>query len=155
MDMDRALVVVRSEDDRSMLSEAASLAEGVDAELILLNFISREEFQQHLEMLNEIESVEHMNQGDPTEGELAAEMGEDLCKETLSATGVEIDVKVIGAVPDTDPDQTILELAETNNCDHIFITGQERSPVGKALFGDVVQSVIRGTEGYVTVSIQP
>ncbi|MFC6907201.1 universal stress protein [Halalkalicoccus tibetensis] len=60
---------------------------------------------------------------------------------------VEVD-SVFGDIPDI-----ILTEANKRNCDHIFVTGEKRSPTGKAVFGDTAQSIILNFEGPVTVQV--
>ena len=50
-----------------------------------------------------------------------------------------------------DKEEQILELAHERDCDHIFISGRKRSPTGKALFGDLAQSVLLKFDGTVTI----
>ena len=50
-----------------------------------------------------------------------------------------------------DPAETILEAAAEYDSDAIVVGVHDRSPVGKALFGSVAQSVIRESDRPVTV----
>lgn len=49
-----------------------------------------------------------------------------------------------------DPAQEILEEAERQKARHIVVGGQKRSPVGKAVFGSVAQTVILNADRPVT-----
>lgn len=44
-----------------------------------------------------------------------------------------------------DPDEEILRVARDIDADQIVLGGRRRSPVGKAIFGSVVQNVIRNS----------
>jgi nucleotide-binding universal stress UspA family protein len=152
--MDKALVVARSDEDRPLIHESALLADGVGADLVVLYLLSEEEFNNHIDMLDEIESYENMQGGDPTEEELATDLSEGLYNKATADSDIEIDVKFAGIQIGKNPAQTVIETAQDCNCDHIFITGRKRSPTGKALFGDTTQSVLMGFDGYVTVKLK-
>ncbi|WP_096390899.1 universal stress protein [Halopenitus persicus] len=51
-----------------------------------------------------------------------------------------------------DPADAILEAADEEQVDAIYLGGRKRSPAGKALFGSVTQSVILSAEHPVTVA---
>jgi nucleotide-binding universal stress UspA family protein len=74
--------------------------------------------------------------------------------EAVDETSHGVDVEVVGAVSDETQSETVLQVARRNDCDHIFLSGGKRSPAGKALFGDVVQAVQLGFDGYVTVRLR-
>ncbi|ELY63181.1 UspA domain-containing protein [Natrinema versiforme JCM 10478] len=79
------------------------------------------------------------------------EIAETEAKDIASdAFGGDISYRAMGLVG-TIPDD-IIRVAEEENCEHIFISGKERSPAGKAVFGDVAQSVILQFDGPVTVT---
>jgi len=50
-----------------------------------------------------------------------------------------------------DPAQEIIEHAESGQFDAVYIGGRKDSPVGKVLFGSVVQAVLLNTDTPVTV----
>jgi nucleotide-binding universal stress UspA family protein len=64
---------------------------------------------------------------------------------------VEADVAVDIERRHGDPDDEIIEYAESIDADTIIIPGRKRSPVGKALFGSVTQHVILHTDLPVTI----
>lgn len=61
---------------------------------------------------------------------------------TLEAEGIDAHVKERSG----DPDEEILRAAREANADHIVLGGRRRTPVGKAVFGSVVQDVIRNAD---------
>lgn len=145
--MQHALVVVEPDDvTKDLVREAGELAAGVDARLTLLFVTSEEEYAEQREALMAVPeadvsySVEQALDG-------ARAFARDVGREVLS--DVDVDYETIGAVGEQV--DTILERAESERCDHVFLTGQRRSPTGKAIFGDVTQRVILDFDGPVTV----
>lgn len=53
-----------------------------------------------------------------------------------------------------DPATAILEAAEELGVDQIVMAGRKRTPVGKALFGSVTQSILLGADVPVTIAPQ-
>lgn len=151
--MERALVVVDDgEEHRELLAEAGQFADGVGAELVLFSWITPDEYEADAEALEAVESAEHTSYGgaDALDGarNFAREFAADVLGDDRS------DVDVTAAVTDEDDRaDEILEAAEENDCDHVFVVGRRRSPTGKVLFGDVAQRVILNFDGPVTVSM--
>lgn len=143
--MKRGLVVV--DDSTEMLDlgkEAGEFAAGVDAELHVVRFVDEAEYQGRLQRAatgnREIESMQEAVS-------VATELVQSFASDAFE--GLDIDVQTEGIV---DPmPAAVVDYAEEHACDHIFVSGQKRSPTGKALFGDVAQSVILDFDGSVTV----
>lgn len=145
--MEHALAVVGPDDvTRDLVKEAGELAAGVDAKLTLLCVTSEDEYAEEREALESIPKANVSYSVDQAlEG--ARNFAKDVGVEVLS--DVDIDYETAGAVGDrTD---LILDGAAEHGCDHVFLTGQRRSPTGKAIFGDVTQRIILDFEGPVTV----
>lgn len=145
--MDHALAVVGADDvTKDLVREAGELAAGVDAKLTLLCVTSEEEYAEEREALESVPeadvtySVEQALEG-------ARSFARDVGREVLE--DVDVEYETSGAVGDRG--ETILERAATEGCDHVFLTGQRRSPTGKAIFGDATQRVILDFDGPVTV----
>lgn len=145
--MQHALAVVAPDDvTKDLVREAGELAVGVDAKLTLFCVTSEEEYAEQREALMAVPeadvsySVEQALDG-------ARSFARDVGREVLS--DVDVDYETAGAVGERS--DTILERAESKGCDHVFLTGQRRSPTGKAIFGDVTQRVILDFDGPVTV----
>jgi nucleotide-binding universal stress UspA family protein len=62
---------------------------------------------------------------------------------------MDVEFDTIGVVGHVKED--VIAVAEREGCDHVFIAGKRRSPSGKAIFGDVTQSIILNFDGMVTV----
>jgi nucleotide-binding universal stress UspA family protein len=145
--MDHALAVVGPDEvAKDLVREAGELAAGVDARLTLLCVVSEDEYNDEREALEAIPEADvSYSVGQALEG--ARSFANDIGVEMLE--GVDIEYETAGAVGDRA--ETVLQGAENHDCDHVFMTGQRRSPTGKAIFGDVTQRVILDFEGPVTV----
>lgn len=153
--MERALVVTDdTEQHRDLLQEAGELAAGVDAQLVLLATIDTEEYTEGMDTLAAINEIEDTGYGNEQILEMAGELARDVGGDALEEIGVNWGAR--GAVVESDgadsEAETILQVAESEECDHIFLPGRRRSPTGKAVFGDTAQSVILNFDGAVTVT---
>ena len=147
--MDRPLVVY-DDDNTELLAEAGRLAGGVDATLTILSLMTAEEFREAREALDVVAEEEQTNYDDSVVIDAARRQASDTAEEVLA--DVDVDWQVVGARigdGETEADR-ILEVADDNDIGHVFVTGQKRSPTGKAVFGDRVQSVILNFDGPVT-----
>jgi nucleotide-binding universal stress UspA family protein len=152
--MERGLVVVRDSDrTEELLREAGEYADGVDAQLVLLSFISEEDYERDIKTLESIGDVENV-----TYSEQAALDGiEQELEEAASEAFVGFSVEYETVVTTTEGDkyaEATLDTASKHDCDHIFVVGRKRTPTGKAIFGDQVQRVILNFDGYVTVTTE-
>ena len=144
--MNRALVVVEDTDaHRALLREAGELAAGTGADLVLLSLEARDEVDESTEQFARTEgvSVVEMIIEDARES-IAAVAGE-----ALSDLDVAYETMAAVTEPDDRADEVIATAGRTD-CDHVFLVGQERSPTGKAIFGDVAQAVVLNFGGSVT-----
>lgn len=146
--MRKALVVTNAAEgvDRITL-EAGELAAGVDASLVLLHVTSNEEYEEDRQAMRDVEAIEGGNYNVSQASEGAREFAQDVGEQVLR--NIDVDYEAVGAVGD-EYDQ-IIQTAEDYDCDHIFIAGRQRSPSGKALFGDTAQQVILNFADPVTV----
>ena len=145
--MERALAVVEgSESAKQLVREAGELATGVGAELVLLHVTTDEEYDDTRKSLEAIPNLESSyTPGQALEGarSFAADVGRDVLK------GVDVEWDAVGRLGDERDE--VLAAAKEQDCDHVFIAGDKRSPAGKALFGDTTQAVILDFDGAVTV----
>lgn len=151
--MDRALVVVDdTESHRELVQEAADLAEGVDAGLVMFSWISEDELEQGLDAVEAVEKAEHAKFGDTTPEDFVGNIVQNVTSDALDRP---VDYELAWAVTEEDElADEILAAARENECDHVFLVGQRRSPTGKVLFGDVAQKVLLNFEDFVTVKMQ-
>lgn len=154
MSMERGLVLLR-ETDRAeqLLEEAGEYADGTGARLLLLSFMSEQEYENDAEALASIGAVEDVSYDeDAILGGVEQEI-EESAATAFEGRSVEHDSIVVVAEEDEHADRA-LEAADRHGCDHLFVVGQKRSPTGKALFGDTVQQLILNFDGYVTVTME-
>jgi nucleotide-binding universal stress UspA family protein len=146
--MDRPLVVYDDE-NTELLEEAGEIASGVGAELIVLSLMTADEFREAREALDVVAEEEHTAYDDSVVIDAAKKQARETAKDVFDD---DVDYRVIGArIGDAESEaDRILEVADDNDADHVFITGQKRSPTGKAVFGDRVQSIILNFDGPVT-----
>lgn len=143
--MKRALAVVgETAASERLLAEAGELAAGVDADLVVLAVTPEGDYGDTRESRSRAG-------GQPYSVDQAAEdarqRAESLARQVLDGIDVEYEaVGSVGSVADR-----ILGTADERDCDHVFVVGRRRSPTGKAIFGDVAQSVILNFDGAVTV----
>ena len=151
--MDQPLVVF-DEDDTKLLTEAGELAAGVDAELTVLSLMTAEEFREARETLDVVAQEEHTNYDDSVVIDAAKRQARDVVEDLYD--DLDLEWKIIGArIGDNEkPADRILEAAEDGGVDHLFVTGQKRSPTGKAVFGDRAQSLILNFDGPVTTLLE-
>jgi len=153
--MDRALVGLSGESgETELLRTAGELAAGVNASLVVLSMIGEDVVDEDVQTLERVAELEHTSyDADVAGAGQADKFGRDAATEALS--GRELDYEVVPLVVDPGAKaDSILAAADEHDCDHIFIAGRQRSPTGKALFGDVTQTVILNFDGDVTVTTQ-
>lgn len=147
--MERPLVVTDSSDTVvDLIREAGVLAEASESPLTVLTVVTESEYQNDAEVLGtigEIEGAEYRMEPATYAEEVASTAITDLLSD------LDLETEAIGRAVGDDDDRAdaILEVAEANGCDYVFLIGRRRSPTGKALFGDTAQSVILNFDGYV------
>ncbi|MCO8268032.1 universal stress protein [Haloferax sp. AB510] len=146
--MERVLAVVDpSETSKKVVREAGSVAEQMDAEMVLIHVTTEDEYKVRRgtmgTLLNSSRSYTH---DDAREG--AMKFAQDLGREVLA--DFEVEYRAVGSLGDKATE--VLDAAVENECDHIFLSGRQRSPAGKAIFGDTTQRVILEFDGFVTVT---
>lgn len=147
--MDHPLVVYDDE-NTELLQEAGELAAGVDATLTVVSLMTADEFKEAREALDVVAQEEHTSYDDSVVIDAAKRQARETGEELFA--DVDVDWNVVGArigEGESEADR-ILEVADQNDVDHVFITGEKRSPTGKAVFGDRAQSLILNFDGPVT-----
>ncbi|WP_424005183.1 universal stress protein (plasmid) [Haloarcula salina] len=152
--MDRALVVIDDTDaHRELLAEAAALTAGADADLVVFSWLTPDEFEADMDVIESVERVEKASYGDLESDDIVRNFVDEFAGDVLASDSAEYEIA--SAVTETDDlADEILSAARRFDCDHVFLVGQGRSPTGKAIFGNVAQRVILNFGGYVTVSVE-
>lgn len=152
--MEQGLVVIKDpEPHDSILREAAQQARGADAPLVVLTFATERQIGSGVEKFKSLGGVEGVTYDNEAKFIAAAENAlEEYIEDTLDEMDVEYEAVV--RVIDGGYGTATLTAAEDFNCDHVFITSQQRSPTGKAIFGDFAQRVILNFNGFVTTHTQ-
>ncbi len=149
--MERGLVVVESADHaRTLIREAGELAAGVGADLVLLTLMDRDEYEHDLETMETIADIEGVSYTSEDIKESGRRFGRDIAREEIGDLALEYE-SICAVVEGGEEADRILETAQREDCDHVFIAGRKRSPTGKALFGDTTQKVILNFDGIVSV----
>ncbi|WP_224450346.1 universal stress protein [Haloprofundus salilacus] len=156
--MQRGFVVVDdTETHRTLLEEAVRFASSDSddsAELVLFSWLTPERVDENFDALESIEKMEHTSYEAPSPLDSVRQFVRQFAEETLTNLDRSVDYEIVTVVADEDELGTkIIDTAETHGCDHVFITGQKRSPTGKVLFGDVAQQVILNFDGLVTTAM--
>ncbi|WP_323675632.1 universal stress protein [Halorubellus sp. PRR65] len=148
--MEKALAVVRVDTGATeeLVEEAVELCEGVDAELVLLHVMPEDEYEERMATRMETGSgggAFSINEAEREATHIAKEAGRRVVEEH------DVDVEYRGIVGHLEQDA--IEVAEDEDCDHVFVAGRRRSPSGKAFFGDATQRILLNFDGMVTVSL--
>lgn len=127
-----------------LLREARALADAFGDELYVVHTMNQSTFREL-----ETESVE--TTGKTIDLNDVREMARGVATEAADEAG--IDAKTVGLVGD--PADAVLKHANNENARYIVVGGKRRSPVGKALFGSVTQTLLLDSElPVVTVMIE-
>lgn len=142
--MTTALVVVEPHPSLDELIDVASdFSRGSGAELLLFHAADEFETDRVRERMRELTGRDHSYRtGIAGAEEFATDVGEMLVAD-------DVDFRVRGAFGDKE--DRILSAIDQHDCTHVFLAGRRRSPAGKAMFGDVTQSVLLNATVPVTV----
>lgn len=151
--MERAIVVVEdSEDSRAMVREAGKIAAGVGVELLLYAEVTESDISK----ATTVTSSDSNDTPRPASTDAINSVHQFL--DGVAAKqfeGIDVDYDTVcSVVPASDHAGSVIRTGETNDCDHLFVVGEQRSPTGKALFGDFVQSLLLNFDGLVTVNLK-
>lgn len=116
--------------------------DGSDAEVVLLYVFNDRERKQ---------AIENLDMDEPVDISELAMRKADVSSATkvLEEAGVNYSVR---GVESDDPAEAILNIADDETVDRIYVYSQRRSPVGKAVFGSSLQDVILGADVPVVVT---
>ena len=113
------------------------LAQAYGETLYLLHVVPEEEFEAHLEEIQELDREADYSL--TQEERSARRLARDVLEGSLSEYDSDV-VEPIGRVGD--PTEEVLGAAADLEARYVVIGGRRRSPVGKALFGSTTQEVL-------------
>jgi len=128
--------VDRSDRAPGIVEEANELGEAFDEPVHVVHVLSRSEF-----VGLERTSVTDTGKSIPRDDVL--ELAEEFAQEAIDEASVD-DAEPVGLLGE--PADEISNYADSNDARYLVIAGRKRSPVGKALFGSVVQSLMLNSE---------
>lgn len=134
------MVIVAAIDDDSgasrVVEEASALADAFDEALHVVHVGDQYESTERIRRSAQTRPGEAVDTGGPKQdAEATAERLASAVTERFTGVGL------VGY-----PADEILAYAEANDARYVVIGGRRRSPVGKAVFGSVVQEVVLGTD---------
>lgn len=156
--MQRALVVVEAAEDldvhpteasKEITRLAGELAAGVDAEVYVMHVTTEDRYHDRLKRLESVDELD-VDYNVDTAAKGAQQFAANVANEVLA--DLDVDITSIGRLGEVE--EKVLAVADEFECDHLFITGRRRSPTGKAIFGDIAQSLILNFEGPVTITLE-
>lgn len=125
--------VDRSDQNKRVIQEAYSLADAFNDDLHVVHVLGQSEFV-------ELERTNVERTGQAVEMDRIREVAANIAAEaidTTSASGDTITVGLVGNAADE-----IVRYSDKHDARYIVLRGRKRSPVGKAIFGSVTQSVL-------------
>ncbi|MFU8866435.1 universal stress protein [Natronococcus sp.] len=123
--------VDRSDRAPAVVAQASELGEAFGEPVEVVHVLTRDEFVS-LERTNVSET------GGTVPVEDVVEIAEEIAEEAIAEAGV--DATPVGLIGD--PADEIANYADDVEATYLVVAGRNRSPVGKALFGSVAQSVL-------------
>jgi nucleotide-binding universal stress UspA family protein len=123
--------VDRSERAGPIVEEAARLGAALDLPVHVVHVLTREEFVG-LEQTSVTQSNRPVPMEDVIEGATGVAQG--------AIDEAHADATPVGLMGD--PADEVVAYTDEHDAEYLVIAGRKRSPVGKALFGSVVQSVL-------------
>ncbi|WP_266082404.1 universal stress protein [Haladaptatus caseinilyticus] len=149
--MDKILTVVEPvETDIQLLKEAGSIAATAGVELVVLSLVIDGSDRATTEAMDQWLDIDAGDERTNTKIDIASRFATAIASETLDS--LDVNYTAIGDhIENTRPSAKVINVAESHGCDHIYVTNRSHSPTGKALFGEMAQSIILNFDGYVTV----
>ena len=126
-----------TESDDPTVTTGYDLAEAYGETLYLLHVVPEDEFEAHLEEIQELDREADYSL--TQEENSAARLARDILDGTLPEYDADA-VETLGRVGE--PTEEILAVAGERDARYVVIGGRRRSPVGKALFGSTTQEVL-------------
>lgn len=115
----------------AVIQEAARIGKAFDKPVHVVHVLTRDEFV-------DLQQTSVKDTGKAVPVERIEKVATEFAADAIEDAGIEAEaVGLVGA-----PDDEIVNYANKQNADYIVIGGRKQSPVGKALFGSVSQSIL-------------
>lgn len=121
----------RNEKAPIIVDEAARLGDAFGEPVHVVHVLERDEFVE-LEQTNVKETGEALSVDE------IVDVAEGFAADAIEKTGVT--AEPVGLVGDAA--EEIVDYADTHDAEYVVVAGRKRSPIGKALFGSVVQTIM-------------
>lgn len=118
-----------------VVNDGASLADAFDEPLHVVHILSQSRFRK-------LETTEVEQTGKTIPMETIKEQARQIAES--NAQQLDQEYETVGLVGD--PKERLPDYAEDENARYLVVGNRKRSPVGKALFGNVMQSVLLNTD---------
>lgn len=152
--MNRALVIVTDSDaSRSMVRTAGTVAAAHDAPLVVYGEATEQDISDATLASRQDEYQDVSRASNESAVESVHRFLDRIQQTELDSIDIDYET-VCSVVPSENHVGSVLHTAEEYDCDHLFVVGEKRSPAGKALFGDFIQSLLLNFEGRVTVELE-
>nr|WP_233194418.1 universal stress protein [Haloferax marisrubri] len=151
--MQSSLVVVDSTDSNErLLTEAGQIAAGTDTPLVLLTRITEDEIVENAETLQAMSDAANTPLESNSAREVATRFASQAADEAFESVDGAVEYDAVTVVADEGEfADEVIRVADERGCDHVYVAGRQRSPTGKALFGDTAQRVVLNFDGPVTI----
>ncbi|SFT03190.1 universal stress protein [Halostagnicola kamekurae] len=126
--------VDRSDPHEGVVEEANKLAVAFEKPLHVVHVLNRGSFLK-------LERASVEKEGESVPVDKVRSMAKEIAADATD--GITPDAEAVGLVGD--PADKVVEYADQNDASYIVVGGRKRSPVGKALFGSVTQSILLDT----------
>ena len=133
--------VDRSDRRASVIEEAEALAKAFDDDIHVVHVLTRAEFVNLGRTSAEQDDPINMDRVRKVASDIAADAAGDL----------DVPFEPVGLVGE--PASRITDYAEKQDARYIVVSGRNRSPTGKALFGSVTQTVLLNADRSVVTAI--
>lgn len=135
--------VDRSDRTTKVIEQARDLAEAFNSSLYIVHVLTESEFV-------DLERTSIDETGDVVEMDQIRGLAEEIAADT--APDLNVPHEFVGLVGD--PAERIVEYADEQNAQYIVVSGRNRSPTGKVVFGSVSQSILLNAKCPVVSAIE-
>jgi nucleotide-binding universal stress UspA family protein len=143
--MGSVLIVLRNDEpDEELLAAANQYVMGTEESIVICRFVDEAQYQSDVQQnarsgneMDDIESIENA----------AANTATSIAESEFDGSVLKTAIGTVGPIP-----ESVFDIIEEYDCNHIFLSGKKRSPVGKAIFGDIAQQILLEFDGPVTIT---